>query len=157
MKLSLIVAMSEHRVIGKDGKLPWHLSDDLKRFKALTMGHPIIMGRKTHESIGRVLPGRDNIILTRNADYEAAGARVCASVQEALDVCGGRDAFVIGGESIYRLFLDRADRIYMTQVHQSFEGDAFFPPWDETRFKEIERDVVNDSLGHTFLILEAIR
>ena len=157
MKLSLIVAMSENRVIGKDGKLPWHLSDDLKRFKRLTMGHPIIMGRKTHESIGRVLGGRDNIILTRSADYEVAGAHVCASVEEALDVCGERDAFVIGGESIYRLFLDRADRIYMTRVHQAFEGDAFFPSWDETRFKEIERDVVNDSLPHTFLVLEAIR
>ena len=157
MKLSLIVAMSKNRVIGKEGKLPWHLSDDLQRFKKLTMGHPIIMGRKTHESIGRVLPGRDNIILTHSGDYEVAGAHVCRSAQEALDLCDGQDAFIIGGESIYRLFLDRADRIYMTQVHQSFEGDAFFPSWDENRFKEIEREVVNDSLGHTFLILEAIR
>ena len=157
MKLSLIVSMSENHVSGKDGKLPWHLSDDLKRFKAITMGHPIIMGRKTYESIGRVLPGRKNIILTRSSDYEAAGAHVCRTIQETLDCCDGQDAFVIGGESIYELFLDRADRIYLTRVHQKFEGDAFFPTWDEERFKEIEREVVNDSQPHTFLVLEAIR
>src|SRR3990172_4917330 len=119
MRLSLIVAMAENRVIGRDNALPWRLPGDLPRFKRITMGRPIIMGRRNHESIGRVLPGRTNIIITRQRDYRVDGAVVCHSFDEAIERCGDADeAFVIGGAEIYRIALPRVDRMYMTLIHQ---------------------------------------
>lgn len=132
MRISLIVAASSNGVIGADGGLPWHLPADFRHFRETTMGKPVIMGRRTHESIGRPLPGRDNIVLTRSGDYRAAGVTVVRSPEEALAAAGDADeAFVIGGGEIYRLFLDRAQRIYLTRVETGADGDTFFPEPDE--------------------------
>jgi dihydrofolate reductase len=135
--ISLIVAVSTNNVIGADGDLPWRLSDDLKRFKAVTMGKPIVMGRKTYESIGRPLPGRQNIVITRQNNFTADGCDIVRSTAEAVDVAGGADeVMVIGGSQIYAAFLPLADRIYLTRVHTEVDGDAFFPPLDEAEWRE---------------------
>ena len=141
MKLSLIVAMDKNRVIGKEGKLPWHLSDDLKNFKKITLHKPVIMGRKTHESIGKALPERKNIIVTRKPDYSVEGCTVCHSLEEALNLCSGdEEAIVIGGADIYAQVLDRVDRIYLTEVHTEIEGDVYFPDFKRESWDEIIRD-----------------
>lgn len=133
MIISLLVAMDERNGIGQDNRLPWHLSTDLKRFKALTMGHHIIMGRKTYESIGRPLPGRVMVIVTRSQTYRAEGCLVTHSLQEALDIArqaGETEAFVIGGGQIFAQALSLADKIYLTRVHTISEADVFFPAID---------------------------
>lgn len=130
MRVSIIVAMALNGVIGRAGKLPWHLGDDLKRFKQLTMGHTIVMGRKTWESIGRPLPGRRNIVISRQAGYRAASADVVANLETALKIveaAGESEAFIIGGAVIYRLAISCADRMYITLVEAIVEGDTFFP------------------------------
>jgi dihydrofolate reductase len=128
MRLSLIVAMSENRVIGRSGQLPWRLSADLRRFKQLTMGHPLIMGRKTWESIGRALPGRTSLVISHNPAYRAAGAQTVADLPQAIRAAAGSDqVFVIGGGQIYRQALPWADRIYLTLVHACIAGDTVFP------------------------------
>lgn len=133
--ISIIVAVSTNGVIGRQGELPWRLSDDLKHFKAATMGKPIVMGRKTWESIGRPLPGRQNIVITRQPAFEAEGCDVVASVKEAVAVAGNVDEImVIGGSQIYELVLPVAERLYLTRVHAEVEGDAFFPQADETEW-----------------------
>lgn len=140
MIISLIVAMDRRGVIGAGGGLPWRLSDDLKRFKAITMGKPLIMGRKTHESIGRPLPGRRNIVLTRQPDYTADGCVVCHDADNALTACTGfEEVMVMGGAILYEIFLPRADRIYLTRVQAEVEGDTWFPPFDESAWHEVER------------------
>lgn len=130
--ISLIWAMDENRVIGKDNQLPWHLPEDLKFFKRMTMGHPIAMGRKTHESIGRILPGRENIIITRNRDYRCDGCTVMYSVEELNEVArqSNEEIFIIGGAEIFQKVLPLADRLYLTMIHHSFSGDTFFPEID---------------------------
>lgn len=141
MIISLIVAMDEKRGIGKAGKLPWRLSSDLKRFRELTMGHHMIAGRKTFESIGKPLPGRQTIVVTRNASFKPGGCLVAASVQAALALAqerGETEVFVIGGAEIYTQTLDVADRVYLTQVHAEVDADTFFPElkhdsWTETQ------------------------
>lgn len=133
MNLSLIVAMARNRVIGHHNKIPWHLSEDLKRFKQTTMGHPIIMGRKTFESISRPLPGRENIVVTRNPHFAAEDVTIVHSLDEALNRCGEQEAFVIGGEQIYREALPQVSKLYLTLIDRDFEGDAFFPEIDFTR------------------------
>jgi dihydrofolate reductase len=128
MRLSLIVAMSENRVIGREGQLPWRLSADLRRFKQLTMGHHLIMGRKTWESIGRPLPGRTSLVISRNPEYRAEGAVVLPDLPHAMDAASGDDeVFVIGGGQIYRQALPQADRVYLTLIHASIAGDTHFP------------------------------
>ena len=151
MRLSLIVAMAKNRTIGLDGAMPWHIPEDLKFFKRVTMGHPVIMGRKTYQSIGAALPGRTNIVVTRNKDFEAADADVVVhDLSEALTKAkateelwrpdGGREEiFVIGGADIYGQALPEAQRIYMTEVHQEHPGDAFFPELAEGEWKETDR------------------
>lgn len=157
MKLSLIVAMTEDRVIGKDNKLPWHISEDLKRFKKITMGHPIIMGRKTFESIGRPLPGRKNIVLTKDATFKKEGVEVVHSLDEALSLCDGEEeAFIIGGASIYAQSLGRVSRIYLTLIHHPFEGDARLPDFDlEKNFKITQKETSQtdgpNGFSYTFL------
>ena len=133
MIISLIVAAAENGVIGRKGDLPWRLSDDLKRFKTVTMGKPIVMGRKTYESIGRPLPGRQNIVITRQPGYSAEGCDVVATVEQAVEVANdAEEIMVIGGSEIYALFLPAARRLYLTRVHAEVDGDAFFPtPGDE--------------------------
>lgn len=138
VRVTIIVAVAQNGVIGHRGKIPWHLREDLQRFKRLTMGHPIVMGRKTWESIGRPLPGRESIVVTRQKGYRAEGARVASSLREALDLAG-RDVFVIGGGELYREALPLADRLEVTQVLASFEGDATFPPVG-TQWREVARE-----------------
>ena len=136
--LTLIVARADNGVIGRDGKLPWHIPADLKRFKALTMGKPMIMGRKTFESLPGVLPERRHIVLTR-VGWTAQGAEVARTVDEALALAGD-GAFVIGGAEIFRLFEPIADRWELTEVHDSPDGDVSMPPPDPTRWREIARE-----------------
>jgi dihydrofolate reductase len=127
MTISLIVAVSQNGVIGKEGGLPWYLPAELARFKQITIGHPIIMGRKTHESIGRALPGRQNIVITRNQDFKAEGCEVVSSLDEALKAAGQVDeVFVIGGASIYEIALPKADKVYLTKVATDIDGDKYF-------------------------------
>ena len=126
--ISLIVAASENGVIGRDGELPWRQSDDLRRFKAVTMGKPIVMGRKTWESIGRPLPGRQNIVVSRQPGLDIEGADVVASASAAVDAAHDADEImIIGGSEIYALFMPLASRVYLTRVHADVEGDAVFP------------------------------
>lgn len=140
MRLSLIVAMAENRAIGVDNRLPWHLPADLRHFRALTMGHPIIMGRKTFDSIGRVLPGRRNIVVTRNRDYSKESVEIAHSLDDALALCKGeREAFVIGGAHLYQEAINRVDRVYLTLVHTVVKGDVFFPSLDGAHWHEVER------------------
>ena len=150
MQTALIYARAANGVIGKNGTMPWHLPEDLAHFKALTQGHPVIMGRKTYHSIGAALPGRTNIVVTRNKDFEAADADVVHDLSEALTKAkateehwrpdGGREEiFVIGGADIYGQALPEAQRIYMTEVNQELPGDAFFPELAEGEWKETDR------------------
>ena len=136
MRLSLIVAVSNNRVIGRGGQLPWRLSADLRRFKQLTMGHHLIMGRKTYESIGRLLPGRTTIVVTRQPEYTVPGGLVARSLDEARQLAAGDDeAFVIGGAEIYGLALPLVERIYFTRVDTTVAGDTFFPELLETDWR----------------------
>jgi dihydrofolate reductase len=135
--ISLITAVSANGVIGRGGELPWHLSDDLKRFKQLTMGKPIVMGRKTFDSIGRALPGRQNIVLTKQSEFIADGCDVVSSVDAAVTTAGGAgEIMVIGGSEIYALFLPLANRIYMTRVQVDVDGDTRFPELDDEQWQE---------------------
>ena len=135
-KLSLIVAMDEAGLIGRAGGLPWHIPEEMREFKRITTGHACIMGRKTWESLKRPLPGRLNVVVTRQSGYSAAGATVTASLDEALALCQtqqdvwGEEVFIIGGAELYRLALPLADRLYLTRVHGRFEGDIYFPDFD---------------------------
>ncbi len=150
MRISILVACSTNHVIGRDGDLPWRLSADLKRFRRLTMGHPILMGRKTLESIGRLLPGRQTIVLTRNVEFEFPGAIVVHDWQSALAKAAESEAasesshepelFVVGGAEIYRLALPSTDRLYLTRVHAEIEGDTFFPEIDEDEWQVVDEE-----------------
>jgi len=133
--VSIIVAMDRNRLIGNNNQLPWHLPADLAHFKKVTIGKPIIMGRKTFESIGRALPGRTNIVLTRSPDFHAEGLLTANTLQQALDYASTEDeVMIIGGSSIYELALPIADRLYMTYVDAAYEGDAWFPEFDIERW-----------------------
>jgi dihydrofolate reductase len=159
--ISLIVAMDEKRGIGKDGKLPWRLSSDLKRFRELTMGHHLIVGRKTFESIGKPLPGRQTIVVTRNAGFKPEGCFVAASVQAALAIArerGETEAFIIGGAEIYSQALDFTERVYLSQVHAETDADTLFPDlqrgaWTETVSVYQPADDKNQ-FAFTFKLLE---
>ena len=141
-KLAMIVAASENNVIGMDGDLPWRLSADLKRFKKLTMGHHIIMGRKTFDSIGRLLPGRTTVIVTRQSGYEFENAKIANSIEEAISICADDDSpFVTGGAEIYRLALPLVNEIHLTRVHTELEGDTVLPEidWEQWVLEDEER------------------
>jgi dihydrofolate reductase len=155
--LSLIVAAAENGVIGAAGDLPWRLPDDLKRFKALTLGHPVLMGRRTWESIGRALPGRRSIVVTRNRGFRAEGAVVVHSLDDGLAACGdAEEAFVIGGAGLFREALPRADRLYLTRVHARVEGDVSLPELDLTRWElaREERHPADDRHRYAFSFLD---
>lgn len=145
-RVSLIVAMAKNRVIGANNQIPWHLPNELKLFKTLTMGHHIVMGRKTYESIGRLLPGRTTVIVTRQRDYAVQGAIIAHSMTDALDACeGDEEAFVIGGADLFREAMAIADRLYLTIVDAEPTGDVFMPEldmsaWRETSSQTFERD-----------------
>ena len=135
--ISIIVAMAKNRVIGANGAIPWHLPGELKRFKALTMGHSIIMGRKTWESIGRLLPGRKTVIVTRQPGYRVPGATVAHSLDDAITACGNdTEIFVIGGAELYAQALPRAGRLYLTTVDAEVAGDTLMPEFDPGSWRE---------------------
>ena len=141
MLVSIIVAADERNAIGRAGGLPWHLPDDLKHFKALTLGKPVLMGRKTWDSIGRPLPGRHNIVITRQSPFAVPGVTVVASLDAAFAAAGGAaEACVIGGADIFRLALRRADVVHLTRVHAVVAADTFLPPLDETTWQEAGRE-----------------
>lgn len=159
MTLSLIVAASQNGVIGNKGKLPWRLPADLERFKQITLGHPILMGRKTFDSLGKPLPGRTNIIITRNKNLKIRGALTAPSLEDAIRLCrNDEELFVIGGASIYEQALPLADRIYLTRIHRDFEGDTLLPEMDSESWKEISRQDFHDPeenpLPFSCLVLE---
>ena len=151
MILSLIVAASNNNVIGKDNKLPWHLPDDLKRFKALTRGHPIIMGRKTFESIGRALPDRLNIVVSQTLEVAPVGTQLANSLSAALELAKGSDeAFIIGGSQLFQMSAPLADRLYLTRVHATIEGDVSLPPIDFSEWKEISKEEHPNNSEHEY-------
>lgn len=138
--LSIVVALTENNVIGNGNELPWRMSDDLKRVKALTMGHHLIMGRKTYESIGRPLPGRTTIIITRQSDFKAEGCIVLSSLKEAIQQAAhDPEAFVFGGGEIFKQALPLADRLYLTRIHTTIHGDTHFPEIDPKEWKLIDQ------------------
>ena len=140
MIISIIAGMDKNRLIGQGNQLPWRLPADLKHFRRHTLGKPVLMGRKTHESIGKRLPKRTNIILTSDHDYQATGCIVAHSIEEAMDTASGsKEIMVIGGASIYELFLPKADRLYLTCIHDCFEGDVYFPAFDLADWQEVKR------------------
>lgn len=137
MKISIIVALSANRMIGRGNSLPWRLPADLRHFKELTMGHWVVLGRKTFESIGRPLPGRRLIVVTHQAGFAAAGVTIAHSVEQALRMAEGDEVFIAGGGQIYQQTIGRADRIYITFVESEFEGDTCFPPLDESDWQRV--------------------
>ncbi len=156
--LSIIVAVASNNVIGKDNKLLWHLPEDLKRFKTLTTGHTIIMGRKTFEALGHVLPNRKHIVLTHNPDYKVDDENVeivhsVSEIQKYVD--DDNENFVIGGAIIYRMLMDYCQKMYVTRIAKSFEGDAFFPKIDEAKWKVVSREKgikdENNTLDYEFI------
>lgn len=157
--ISIIVALSENNVVGLKNQLPWKLSADLKRVKALTMGHHIIMGRKTYESIGKPLPGRTNVIITRNNDFKAEGCVIANSLEHALQIAANdTEVFIFGGGEIFRDALGLVSKIYMTRVHTKIEGDTHFPDvepseWKITQLEEFKADEKNE-FDYSFLTLE---
>ncbi|HEY7213920.1 MAG TPA: dihydrofolate reductase [Thermoanaerobaculia bacterium] len=140
MKVSLIAAMAKNRAIGLGNGLPWHLPPDLRRFKALTTGRTLIMGRKTFETLRGPLPWRTTIVVTRREGYAPPGVLVARSIDEALARAEGDEVFVAGGEDVFRQTLDRADRLYLTRIGQDFPGDTFFPEFDESAWRLVERE-----------------
>jgi dihydrofolate reductase len=141
MLIAIIAAMDRNRLIGDGDRLPWRLPADMRRFRALTMGKPIIMGRRTHESIGKALPGRRNIVLSRNADYRAPGCAVASDLEEALSMCiDEQELMIIGGAQLYKEALARAHRLYLTLLHASFSGDTWFPEYDYRQWREVSRE-----------------
>ena len=159
MHISIIAAMDKHRVIGQDNQLPWHLPADLQFFKKITHGKPIVMGRKTYQSIGRPLPGRRNIVVSSQRDLRAPGCEIYHSLEQAL--CATQDAeevMVIGGATIFGQALDRADRMYLTLIDQAFEGDTFFPVWDKAKWRETQRKDIaagnGEPYAYAFVTLE---
>ncbi|EKN69501.1 dihydrofolate reductase [Neobacillus bataviensis LMG 21833] len=146
--ISFIVAMDENRTIGKNNQLPWHLPEDLKFFKRVTMGHPIAMGRKTHDSIGRVLPGRENIVITRQPDYKSEECTIFYSVEEFVTYCREQDdeIFVIGGAEIFKETFPFVDRLYITEIHEIFDGDTYFPKFtlDDWELTSSEKGIKNE-------------
>ena len=161
MRMSLIVAMDEQGVIGDAGGLPWRLSADLKHVKKTTMGKPIIMGRKTHESIGKPLPDRENIVISRNPRYRPEGCTVFKDLESALEYCSKNDeVFIMGGSELFRMTIGVATRIYLTEVHARVQGDTWFPQFNRGEWREISREDHpaddKNEYPYSFAVLEKI-
>ncbi len=164
MTVALVAAVAKNRVIGAGGALPWHISADLKRFKQITMGKPVVMGRKTFESIGRPLGGRANIVISANPDYHLTGVTVVSSFADALKLAQtiaeaneDGEVMVIGGAQVYHDALVRADRLYLTEVDAEYDGDVFFPELPEGQWREVAREdhpATDDEPGYSFVVLE---
>ena len=160
-RIALIAAMAENGVIGRENRLPWRLPADLRRFKSVTMGKPVIMGRKTYESIGKPLPGRSNIVVTRDPDYRAPGCQVVHSLEQALEAGAGHtEVMVIGGAELYRQALGRAQRMYLTLVRAEVEGDTLFPDIEPQQWRELEREShradEKNQYDYDFVILQRV-
>lgn len=155
--ISFIWAMDMNRAIGFQNKLPWHLPEDLKFFKRVTMGHPVIMGRKTHESIGRLLPGRENIVLTRDPNFQSDGIKVMHSVEEIFHYSRetNEELFVIGGAEIFNELFPVADKLYLTMIHEEFQGDTYFPqfPIDDWKLVSSEKGITDEKNPYDFEFL----
>lgn len=151
-KISIIVAIAQNWAIGMNNDLLWHISNDLKRFKRITEGHPIIMGKKTYESLPKApLPKRTNIVITDDPNESFEGCKTVYSIEEAIELCSeAEESFIIGGGSIYRQFLPHADKLYITKVHKDFEGDVFFPEVEWNEWKLVEQEDVNDDPQNDF-------
>ena len=161
--INIIVAMAKNRVIGKNNELLWHIPEDLKRFKRLTIGHAVIMGRKTFESVlkrlGKPLPERLNIVLTRDASYQREGCQVAQSIEKALELASGKEVFIIGGAEVYAQALPKAERLYVTLIEHEYEGDVSFPQISAEEWKVIAREDGNDptfSYPYAFLTYERV-
>lgn len=165
MKLAMIAAVAENNAIGINNKMPWYLPGDLRYFKAVTMGKPVIMGRKTFDSLRKPLPGRTNIVITRDRHWHHEGVKVVHNLDDAIELAedislinGNEEVMVIGGEQIYRMAMARADRLYLTRVYQSFEGDAFFPEFDQNQWIETSRQDLHsedeEPLTYSYLVLD---
>ena len=159
MIISLIAAMDKNKVIGKNNSLPWKLPEDMKRFREITQNKPVITGRKTFESIGKPLPNRTNIIITKDKNYNAEGCVVVHSVDESLKVAkGNEEVMIIGGEQIFREFLPIANKMYLTFIEQEFEGDSYFPEYNKNEWKEIKREEhKNENYKFVFVDLKRIK
>jgi len=157
-RVTLVAAVAANRVIGTRGALPWRLPEDLKHFKALTLGHPVVMGRKTWESLGRALPGRENIVVTRKLGYLAPGAHVASSLEAALALCAGESTvFVIGGGELYAAALPFADAMVLTEIHRNYDGDSHFPSYDRAAWRETERKSQAGADGLRFDFVNYVR
>lgn len=160
MIISLVVAMDRNGLIGRNNQLPWRLPADLRYFKEITMGKSIVMGRITFESIGRPLPGRKNIVLTKNVDYTASGCIITHSIEEALEAAGEGEVMVVGGAILYRQLMAKANRIYLTEIDTTFDGDTYFPNINKANWREVKRRWYEpDSKNpyrYAFVILERI-
>ncbi len=173
MKLALIAAVADNNAIGINNKMPWYLPGDLRYFKAVTMGKPIIMGRKTFDSLKKPLPGRTNIVITRDKSWQYEGVKVVHSLDDAMALAealilaeapalinGNEEVMVIGGEQIYRLAIEQADRLYLTRVYQSFDGDAFFPEIAQQQWRETSREDIQSEddqpLTYSYLVLDRV-
>ncbi len=155
MTLTIICALAKNRIIGKDNKLIWHISEDLKRFKTLTTGHPIIMGRKTFESLPGLLPGRTHYVLTGNENYRApVGVILCCTTDELMEKLPDTDCYIIGGAAIYKLLLPYADAMELTEIEKDYEGDAYFPEFSKEEWKETRREARE---GYAFVRYEKIK
>lgn len=161
MKISLIVAMASNRVIGDNGQMPWHLSADLKKFRTITTGFPILMGRKTYQSIGKPLPNRTNFIISRDTTYQQDGCLVFNELDSALiHACQlAEQVFIIGGATLYETLLPVADTLYITEIHQAFAGDTLFPAYDKNDWVEVAREDISDdpSVGFNYSFLQLAR
>lgn len=166
-RLALIVACANGGVIGRENTMPWHLPNDLKYFKKMTMGKAVIMGRKTYDSIGRPLPGRTSIVVTRRTDWQPDGVKVVHSLAEGIAHAeslslpqGGEEVMVMGGAQIYGAALPQAQRLYLTQIHADFDGDAFFPEISRDEWKEVSREEhladSDNPYDHTFIVLDRV-
>lgn len=162
MRVSFVVAYDRRGVIGKDNALPWRIPADMRHVRRLTVGKPLVMGRRTYESIGRPLPDRTNIVLTRDASFAADGVLVARTPEEALALAGDApEVIVFGGAEVFRMFLPRADRMYVTEIDAEFEGDTFFPAFDRAEWRETERETHEpdgaDPHRYAFVTLERVR
>lgn len=156
-RIYLVAAVGANGIIGANGRLPWSLPEDLKHFKRLTLGHPVIMGRRTWESLKSPLPGRDNIVVSATPGYEAPGAAVAGSLEGALALCAGEPlAFVIGGSRLFQESLPIADGLVMTEIDKAYDGDTWFPPYDRSRWKETQREAhtAGDGTRFAFVLYE---
>tara|TARA_Y100000590_G_scaffold275921_1_gene309786 strand:+ start:471 stop:959 length:489 start_codon:yes stop_codon:yes gene_type:complete len=159
--ISIIVAKSNNNVIGSEGHLPWYIPEDLKQFKSITMGKPMIMGRSTFESIGKALPGRKNIVMTRDKEYQADGISVANTLEESLILCEqAKEIMIIGGGEIYKLFFGMVNRLYLTNVEKHVDGDVFFPEIDLSKWKVVNKEEfpmnIERKIGFNLEILERI-